>query len=207
MKSKRYKATIEFEAYETPPGLPPLKERIRQCIEGHPTLSFVIEKVRVEDLASGGFDELIIHRSKHDIGLPPEVSNFKYVPESAVITVTGDHKCMIDGRARASEGFVLVVNGVEREGVAEVHTNDVIELRLRMGSLERLKDFEVVAGNVSGDEEISRVIGRINESNADVVEVSPTMFGPGTFYRVDRRTDPPTVSLEGLEDEDQGNAR
>lgn len=143
---KRYKATIEFEAYETPPGLPPLKERIRRCIEGHPTLSFAVEKVRVEDLASGEFDELVIHRSKHDIGLPLEVSNFKYIPDQVV---------------------------------------------------GKIEDFEVVAGNVSGDEEISRVVGRINESDADIVEVSPTMFGPGTFYRVDRRTDPPTVSLQG----------
>ena len=47
---KRYRATVEFLAYETPPGMPGPEERIRRCLETHPSLSMRIEDLQLEEL-------------------------------------------------------------------------------------------------------------------------------------------------------------
>lgn len=39
------------------------------------------------------------------------------------------------------------------------------------------------------------ILDAISEHDPDLVKVTPTMFGEGTYYRVDRRNDPPTISL------------
>lgn len=50
MTTTKYRATIEFEGYPPRHSLPPLDERIRRCLETHPTLSFAVQQVRVEEL-------------------------------------------------------------------------------------------------------------------------------------------------------------
>ncbi len=43
------------------------------------------------------------------------------------------------------------------------------------------------------------VLDAIGEHDPDFVDIRPTMFGEGTYYRVDRRNDPPTVSLHNAD--------
>lgn len=50
---KSFQATILFEGYDNEQlrasGLPPLDQRIRECIETHPVASFKIDSVQVEE--------------------------------------------------------------------------------------------------------------------------------------------------------------
>ncbi len=51
---KHFRAIIEFKGYDNEQlraaGLPPLDERIRECLETHPVASFRIDTVVVEEL-------------------------------------------------------------------------------------------------------------------------------------------------------------
>lgn len=54
---KKFRATIEFEAYTRAiedGNLPSLDKRLRQCIETHPTASFPIGTVEVIELTAEG---------------------------------------------------------------------------------------------------------------------------------------------------------
>lgn len=58
---KHFRAVIEFQGYDNEQlraaGLPPLDERIRECIETHPVASFRIDTVIVEELPNEGLKE------------------------------------------------------------------------------------------------------------------------------------------------------
>lgn len=51
---KYFKATVLFQGYDNEElrvsGLPPLDQRIRECIETHPVASFRIDSVQVEEV-------------------------------------------------------------------------------------------------------------------------------------------------------------
>ncbi len=44
---------------------------------------------------------------------------------------------------------------------------------------------------------VEEALDALGEHDPDIVKIWPTMFGEGTHYIVDRRTDPLTVTLHG----------
>lgn len=54
LQFKRYRATLVFDAFtEGDPALT-LEQRIRQCVETHPTASFAVDRVSVEECEERG---------------------------------------------------------------------------------------------------------------------------------------------------------
>lgn len=113
MKPTNYRATVEFKGFDNDElrksGLPPLGERIRECIETHPVASFRIDSVTVEEAVAPA-----AIWSNED----PRHTIWKH---ATVIISNGTHA--FGATVETKHGWYILVEGM-MNGRNAVHDND-----------------------------------------------------------------------------------